>query len=384
MTIYLDNAATTFPKPERVYQEMDSCLRNYGANPGRSGHKLALDAGRAIYKTRELVCQLFNIENPMQVIFTSNATDSLNLALKGVLRSGDHVITTSMEHNSMVRPITALEEIGVENTIVQCDEQGVLDPQKIKTAIKTNTKLIAMTHASNVTGTLIPIQEVGLIAKEQGIYFLVDGAQTAGVYDIDVQKMNIDLFAAPGHKGLLGPQGTGILYIREGIELRHMKEGGTGSKSEQLQQPEIIPDRYESGTPNTPGIVGLGAGIDFILKTGIDKIREHEEGLLKVMLDEFGNIDKLRIYGPVDPKRQTAVVSINIGDEDSSEVSYVLDKVYDIAVRSGLHCAPLAHKTIGTFEQGTIRFSMGYFNTHEEIMKVVTALKQICDELENE
>lgn len=381
--IYLDNAATTFPKPENVYKAMDDCMRKYGANPGRSGHKLALEAGRAIYKTRELICQLFNIQNPMQIIFTCNATDSLNLALKGILKSGDHVITTSMEHNSVIRPIVALKGLGVEHTVVQCDKRGILDPRMIEKEIKENTKLIAMTHASNVTGTLMPIEEVGKISKRKGILFLVDAAQTAGVYNIDVQRMHIDLLAAPGHKGLLGPQGTGILYIREGLVLQQMKEGGTGSKSELLTQPDILPDRYESGTPNTPGIVGLGAGIEFIQKEGLDKIRKHEEALTEYMICELKKIKKIKIYGPQDSKKQAAVISINIGEEDSSEVSYVLDKVFDIAVRSGLHCAPLAHKTIGTFEQGTVRFSLGYFTTKEDVKKAVEALKKICDELDS-
>ncbi|QZY55072.1 aminotransferase class V-fold PLP-dependent enzyme [Crassaminicella profunda] len=382
--IYLDNAATTYPKAESVYVAMDKCMREYGANPGRSGHKLALEAGRAIYKTRELICKLFNIDNPMQIIFTCNATDSLNLALKGILKSGDHVITTSMEHNSMIRPIVTLKKLGIEHTVIQCDKKGIIDPKIIEKEIKENTKLIATTHASNVAGTLMPIEEIGKIAKKNKVLYLVDAAQTAGVYNIDVEKMNIDLLAVPGHKGLLGPQGTGILYIREGVDLQQMKEGGTGSKSELLTQPEIIPDRYESGTPNTPGIVGLGAGIEFILKEGIEKIQKHEEELTEYMLSELQKLDKIRIYGPVNAKKQAAVISINIGEEDSSEVSYILDKVFNIAVRSGLHCAPMAHKTMGTFEQGTVRFSLGYFNTKEEVKKAVEALKKICDELENE
>ncbi|SHJ39114.1 cysteine desulfurase family protein [Geosporobacter subterraneus DSM 17957] len=380
--VYLDNAATTYPKPETVYQAMDRCMREYNANPGRSGHKMALASGRSIYKTRDLLCQLFHIDNPMQIIFTQNATDSLNLALKGLLKSGDHVVTTSMEHNSMLRPIMALEELGVENTIVQCDPTGALDPKQIEAAIKPNTKLIAMTHASNVVGTLMPVEEVGAIARERKILLLVDAAQTAGVYPIDVQKMNIDLLAAPGHKGLMGPQGTGILYIREGIALRHMKEGGTGSKSEYLTQPEILPDRYESGTPNTPGIVGLGAGVAFILEEGIEKIRAHEEELTEYFLKQLKKIQGIVLYGPQDHRKQAAVISLNLGEEDSSEVSYVLDQVFDIAVRSGLHCAPMAHKTIGTFEQGTVRFSIGYFNTREDIDKAVEALMRIKEELE--
>jgi cysteine desulfurase family protein len=365
----------------QILKAVDKCFREFGANPGRSGHKLALEAGRAIYETRELICQLFNIDNPMQIIFTSNATDSLNLAIKGILKNGDHVITSSMEHNSVIRPIKTLEEIGVENTVVQCDKQGFIDVKDIVKAIKENTKMIAITHASNVTGTVMPIDEIGKLAKENNLILLVDAAQTAGVYDIDVKKMNIDMLAFPGHKGLMGPQGTGGLYIREGIDMRQMKEGGTGSKSESLYQPEIVPDRYESGTPNTPGIVGLGAGIKFIIEKGIENIRKHEEYLTDYMLNELKKIDMVNIYGPQDAKKQASVISINIGDLDSSELSFILDKAFDIAVRSGLHCAPLAHKTIGTFEQGTVRFSIGYFNTKEDIDQSIEAIKKICEEI---
>ncbi len=380
--IYLDNAATSFPKPEEVYKAVDKCLREYGANPGRSGHKLALKAGRAIYETRELICRLFNIDNPMQIIFTSNATDSLNLAIKGVLKKGDHVITSSMEHNSLIRPIKTLEEIGVENTIVDCSKEGFIEIDDIKKAIKKNTRLIAITHASNVTGTIMPIEQIGKLARENDILLLVDAAQTVGVYDIDVKSMNIDLLAFPGHKGLMGPQGTGVLYIKEGVDLRQMKEGGTGSKSESLLQPEIIPDRYESGTPNTPGIVAMGAGIKFILETGIDKIRQHEEELTEFMLNELKKIDQVIVYGSKDSKQQASVISLNIGDLDSSEVSYILDQAFDIAVRSGLHCAPLAHRTLGTFEQGTVRFSIGYFNKRKDVEDVLAAIKKICNEME--
>ncbi|WIF95866.1 aminotransferase class V-fold PLP-dependent enzyme [Caminicella sporogenes] len=376
--IYLDNAATSFPKPEEVYKAVDECFRMFGANPGRSGHKLALQAGRAIFNTREVICELFNIDNPMQIIFTSNATDSLNLAIKGILKKGDHVITSSMEHNSVLRPIKTLEEKGIENTIIKCDENGFIDVTEVEKSIRSNTRLIVMTHASNVTGTIMPIEKVGEIAKKYGVFFLVDAAQTAGVYDIDVKKMNIDLLAFPGHKGLMGPQGTGGLYIREGLNLKQMKEGGTGSKSESLLQPEIIPDKFESGTPNTPGIVGLGAGIKFILDKGIENIRKHEEELTDYMLKKLAEIKKVKVYGPQDAKKQASVISLNIGDLDSSEVSYALDQVFNIAVRSGLHCAPLAHKIIGTFEQGTVRFSIGYFNTKEDIDKAVEAIRKIC------
>ncbi|PAB58444.1 aminotransferase class V-fold PLP-dependent enzyme [Anaeromicrobium sediminis] len=379
--IYLDNGATSFPKPESVYVAMDDCMRNYCANPGRAGHKLALKAGREIHKTRGLICKLFNIENPMRVIFTSNATDSLNLGIKGFLRRGDHVITTSMEHNSVIRPIKALEKYGVRNTVVQCEKDGTLNIKNLKRAIRHNTKMIVMTHASNVTGTLMPIEEVGSIAKSRNIIFLVDAAQSAGIYDIDVQKMNIDMLAMPGHKGLLGPQGTGILYVREGLNIRHLKEGGTGSKSESLVQPDIAPDKYESGTNNTCGIVGLGAGIEFLLEEGLEKIRNHEKELTGYMIDELKKVNRVKIYGPADSNKQGAVISMNLEGLDCSDVGYILDRDFDIGVRTGLHCAPLAHKTIGTLEEGTVRLSIGYFNTKEDIDKAVDAIKKISEEL---
>jgi cysteine desulfurase family protein len=379
--IYLDNAATSFPKPERVYVEMDKCIRGYGANPGRSGHRLALEAGRAVYKTRERLCRLFNIENPMHMVFTANATEALNLGLKGFLKEGDHVVSTSMEHNSVARPLTALEAKGIGTTFVKCDPEGRLDPKLIEKAVRKNTALIVITHASNVTGTLMPLGEIGCIAGEKGIPFMVDAAQTAGVYDLDVQRMNIDMLAFPGHKGLLGPQGTGGIYISERLEVLQMKEGGTGSSSEDLSQPEFLPDRYESGTPNTAGLAGLGEGVGFILERGISSIRKHEQELTRLLIEGFREIKEVKIYGPADEKLQAAVVSINIGDKDSGEISYILDRNYDIATRAGLHCAPLAHRTIGTLGQGTIRFSLGYFNTREDIMTAVRAVREIALEV---
>ena len=379
--IYLDNAATTFPKPRQVYEAVLDCMENYGANPGRAGHKLAMRAGREIYECRENMAKLLNVDNPMNIVFTHNATDSLNLAIKGVVKSGDHIITTSIEHNSVIRPIKALEKKGVENTIVKCDEYGQLDPKDIKKAIKPNTKLIVTTHASNVCGTIVDIESVGNIAKENNILYLVDASQTLGVYDVDVKKLNIDMIAAPGHKCLLGPQGTGILYIREGLEVNILKEGGTGSNSEDLFQPNMMPDRYESGTHNTPGISGLNAGVKFVLETGIDKIREHEEELCEYMLNKLTEIPKIKIYGPLDSKKRAAVISINIGNIDSGEITFILDDMYDIATRSGIHCSPLTHNTLGTLRQGTVRFSLGYFNTKGDIDKAIEALKEIEKEI---
>ncbi|MCB5560617.1 aminotransferase class V-fold PLP-dependent enzyme, partial [Anaerosalibacter bizertensis] len=269
----------------------------------------------------------------------------------------------------------------VEVTIINGDTKGRIDSLDIEKNIRENTKMIIMTHISNLTGTIMPVKKVGEIAKKHGIIYMVDGAQSAGVYDIDVEDMNIDLLAFPGHKGLLGPQGTGGLYVRDGIQLKELKEGGTGSSSDSLYQPDIMPDKYESGTPNAPGIIGLGNGVNYILEKGISNIREHEEKLTSYFIEELLKIDGVKIYGPLDIKEQAPVVSINIRDEDSSEISYILDEEYDIAVRSGLHCAPLAHKTIGTFKQGVIRFSFGVFNTYEEIELGIRAIKEISKEV---
>nr|WP_312985581.1 aminotransferase class V-fold PLP-dependent enzyme [Clostridioides sp.] len=377
--IYFDNAATTYPKPEEVYDAVYDCMKNYCANPGRAGHKLAMKSARKIYDARENLAKLFNVDNPMTIVFTHNATDSLNLAIKGVLKKGDHVITTSMEHNSVIRPIKAIESKGVENTIVECDKDGFLNPEDVEKAIKENTKLIVTTHASNVCGTLVDIKSVGGIAKKHGILYLVDASQTAGVYNIDVKDMNIDMLAMPGHKCLFGPQGTGVLYVREDLKLDILKEGGTGSKSEELTQPELFPDKYESGTHNTPGIVGLNEGVKFVLDKGIEKIREHEEELCQYMLDKLKEIENIEIYGPEDSKKRAAVIAMNIGDMDSGEVTFILDDEYDIATRSGIHCSPLAHTTLGTLGQGAVRFSIGYFNTTYDIDKAIKALKKISE-----
>lgn len=379
--LYFDHGATSYPKPERVMKGALRAMESFGANPGRSGHQLALKASREIFDARETVAKFFNIKDPKQVIFTSNCTESLNLGIKGVLNKGDHVITTSMEHNSVLRPIKALENEGVENTIIACNQDGSLPLEKIDQSIQENTKLIVLTHSSNLTGTLMPVTEVGKLARERGILFLVDAAQTAGLYPIDVEKMCIDLLAAPGHKGLLGPQGTGFLYIKEGLRLKTLKEGGTGSKSQDLIQPDIFPDRYESGTPNTPGIVGLKEGIEYILEKGRENLLDHEESLVKYFLEEMSTLDFIEIYGPKDCKKQSAVVALNFRDMDSSEIAYILDSMFDIAVRPGLHCAPLAHKTMGTIEQGAVRFSFGYSTTLEEVKKAVTAIKSIGAEL---
>lgn len=377
--IYLDNGATTFPKPKVVTDKIMECYLGYAGNPGRSGHKLAMKMDLEIYETREKICKLINGTEVLNVIFTFNATDSLNLAIKGVLEEGDHVITTSMEHNSVLRPLNQLRKDGkIELSIVYADEKGYIDPQKIFEALTPNTKMIVTTHMSNVFGTIVDIKAIGDFCKENNILYLVDASQSIGVLDIDVQEMNIDLLAFPGHKALFGPMGTGALYIKEGIIVKSLKEGGTGSYSHSIDQPDLYPDSLESGTPNGVGIIALGKGIDFINEVGLENIRNHEISLKNHFIELLKDNEDVILYGTLDD-RQGAVVSLNVKDMDSSEISYILSDEFDIYTRPGFHCAPLAHKTMGTEELGAIRFSFGYYNTLEEIDKTVEALLNIIE-----
>lgn len=377
--IYLDNGATTFPKPKIVTDKIMECSLGYAGNPGRSGHKLAMKMDLEIYETREKICKLINGTEVLNVIFTFNATDSLNLAIKGVLEEGDHVITTSMEHNSVLRPLNKLRKDGkIELSIVYADDKGYIDPQKIFEALTPNTKMIVTTHMSNVFGTIVDIKAIGDFCKENNILYLVDASQSIGVLDIDVQEMNIDLLAFPGHKALFGPMGTGALYIKEGIIVKPLKEGGTGSYSHSIDQPELYPDSLESGTPNGVGIIALGKGIDFINEVGLENIRNHEMSLKNHFIELLKDNEDVILYGTLDD-RQGAVVSLNVKDMDSSEISYILSDEFDIYTRPGFHCAPLAHKTMGTEELGAIRFSFGYYNTLEEIDKTVEALLNIIE-----
>lgn len=376
--IYFDNAATSFPKPEEVYKRVDHILRNVGGNPGRSGHRMALDANRVILDARDSIARLFNIEDSSRVVFTSGTTEGLNIGIKGFLRPGDHVITSSMEHNAVIRPLKALEKIGIECTKVKCSAEGILEPDDIKRAIRPATRLIVVIHASNVTGTITPIGEIGAVARERGIKLLVDAAQTAGMLPIDVEKDNIDMLACPGHKGLLGLQGTGFLYISPDLRLEPIKEGGTGGNSEMDTMPDTLPERFEAGTLNTPGIGGLGEGVEFILREGIENIRVHDIALTDRLIRGLLDIDQVTVYGPKDAEKQMAVVSFNIRGKDPSDVGFVLDSSFGIMARVGLHCAPDAHRTIGTFPQGTVRLSPGYFNTIEEVDIVLNAIRKIC------
>ena len=377
--IYVDNGATTFPKPKIVTDKIMECSLGYAGNPGRSGHKLAMKMDLEIYETREKICKLINGNEVLNVIFTFNATDSLNLAIKGVLEKGDHVVTTSMEHNSVLRPLNQLRKDGIiDLSIVYADNKGYIEPQKIFDAVTPNTKMIVTTHMSNVFGTIVDIKSIGEFCRDNNILYLVDAAQSIGVLDIDVQDMNIDLLAFPGHKALFGPMGTGALYIKEGIKVKPLKQGGTGSYSHSIDQPELYPDSLESGTPNGVGIIALGKGIDFINQVSLENIRNHEISLKNHFIDLLKDNDDIILYGTLDD-RQGAVVSLNVKNMDSSEVSYILSDEFDIYTRPGFHCAPLAHKSLGTDELGAIRFSFGYFNTIEEVEQCANALKNIIE-----
>jgi len=341
------------------------------------------EAGRIVYDAREAVAELFNAPDPLRVVFGLNVTEALNLALRGLLRPGDHVITSSMEHNSMMRPLRALEREGVEVTVVRCSPEGFLDPADVEKALRPNTVMIALNHASNVVGALLPVAEVARIARQHGLLLLVDAAQTAGAYPIDVQADGIDLLGFTGHKSLYGPMGTGGLIIGERVDparLEPLKRGGTGSRSELEEQPDFLPDMCESGTPNAVGLAGLAAGVRWVLERGVETIRAHEVALTQRLIDGLREIPGVTVYGGLDATRQTATVSFNIAGLEPSEVGLRLDEEYGIMCRVGLHCAPAAHRTIGTFPVGTVRFGLGAFSTVEEIDAALEAVRQFAQE----
>ena len=381
--IYLDNAATSWPKPPEVARAMSHFLTEVGANPGRSGHRLSVEAARIVYEAREAAAVLFNAPDPMRVVFQPNATGALNLALRGLLRPGDHVITSSVEHNSMMRPLRALEQEGVEVSVVPCSPEGFLDPAAIAAALRSCTVMIALNHASNVVGSLLPVAAVGQIARERGLLLLVDAAQTAGAYPIDVQADAIDLLAFTGHKSLCGPMGTGGLFIGERVDLEKLEplvHGGTGSRSEHEEQPDFLPDRFESGTLNAVGLAGLEAGLRWVREQGIEAIRTHEAELTRQLIDGLGELPDTIVYGGRDPALQTATVSFNLAGMAPSEVGLRLDEDHGIMCRVGLHCAPAAHRTIGTFPTGTVRFGLSAFTTPAEIQTALQAVDQLARE----
>jgi cysteine desulfurase family protein len=377
--LYFDNAATTWPKPPGTLQAMIRYQETVGGSPGRSAHRLSIEAARIVYDTREAVADLFGINDPLRIAFTKNATEGLNIAIQGILKPGDHCVTSGMEHNSVMRPLRAMEAKGVDLTVVPCQTDGTLNPADVEAVIRPKTRLIVLIHASNITGTLMPVAEVGTIARRHGIPLLVDAAQTAGALPIAVNTMNIDLLAFTGHKSLFGPQGTGVLYIRKGLDeqIAPLMMGGTGSRSEFEEQPDFMPDKYESGTQNAIGLAGLGAGIGFIRNAGVEVIRQKEMTLTKAFLDGAGALKGVRLFGPQDVEKRTAVVSFNIDGMVPSETAMRLDEDYGILCRPGLHCAPLAHRTAGTFPQGTVRFSFGYYNTLDHVQTALQAIDEI-------
>ncbi|MGW8313033.1 MAG: aminotransferase class V-fold PLP-dependent enzyme [Desulfuromonadales bacterium] len=377
MPIYLDNAATSFPKPARVADAVVETLQLNAANPGRGGHQLSLKAGRLVMECRETVARFFGIGDASRIAFTANATEAINLGLFGVLQPGDRVVTTSMEHNAVVRPLRALSDRGVAVVRVMADAQGVVDPVALRQKCTAGTRLLIMNHCSNVTGTLQAIEEIGPWCRQQGIVFMVDAAQSAGVYPINVEEMAIDLLAVPGHKALLGPPGTGFLYVREGLELCPLLYGGTGNFSQSATQPVEMPERLESGTLNTIGLAGLKAGIEFIESIGLDRVRAHEQELYEQLIAGLSRIDGAVIYGPPACVRHGGALSFNIKNMDPSLLGFRLDREYGICCRVGLHCAPEAHATIGTLPEGTVRLSPGYFNTTEDIEATLTAIREI-------
>lgn len=377
--IYLDNAATSWPKPEEVYQAVDSCLRSGCANPGRGGHAAARRAGRILTDTREELAELFHVHDPNQIVFTSNATESINLALFGTVQAGWSIVTTAVEHNAVARPVRQLERsMGCKVHIVSCDQQGRINMEELKAVIQTGVDLVVIGHASNVTGVVMPLAEIGQLTKNAGALFIVDSAQTAGIEDIDVQAMNIDLLAFTGHKGLLGVQGTGGLYSRSGIALRPQRFGGTGSMSESDVQPDFLPDMLESGTPNTPGIAGLKAGVEYIKKIGLAAIRNKERQLITKLMVGLQEIKGISLYGPPLGEERSALLSFTLESMDSGTIAYALDRDYGIACRAGLHCAPWAHRSLHTLQTGAVRLSPGYFNTDQDIDTAIKAVAELA------
>lgn len=376
--VYLDNAATSWPKPEEVYDAVSNAIRRSG-NPSRSNSEEARAAATDIIETRSALAQLFNIADPQRIVFALNATDAINLALQGMLKPGDHVITSQMEHNAVTRPLAYLEDAGVAVTKVTTDPVRGADLDEIRKSIRPETKLVAMTHASNVTGTLNPIEEIGAICRETGVPFFVDASQSAGAIPIDVVKMNIDLLAFPGHKSLLGPTGTGALYVSETVTPHPIRSGGTGVFSEVRLQPEQLPYYYEAGTQNTVGISGLCAGVQFIMERSVSSIYFEEQKMVTALIDGLTSIPGVTVYGPLSSPR-AAAVSFNIEDMDCADVAMILESYYDISVRSGLQCAPDTHRMLGTFDLGgTVRVSPGLFTTADEIDEFLWAVREIAD-----
>jgi len=377
--LYFDNAATSWPKPEAVYGAAEIQMREASGNPGRSGHTRTLESDRLIYRTRETLGRLFNIPDPSRVVFAYNATDAINIGLKGFLEQGTHVLFTAMEHNSVLRPLQRLRREGlITSTMIPCFSDGYPDLEYLESAYQPNTSLLVVNHGSNVTGSVAPLDKIAESAHNRGVKVLVDAAQTAGVISIDVQKEGIDMLAFTGHKGLLGPTGTGGLYVAPGIDLKPLREGGTGSQSESDTHPQSMPERLEAGTLNSAGLAGLLEGVKFILEQTIENICQVEEELRRYLIDSLLEIKGLKIYNPeTEAGRSVAVVSFTVDGADCGEIGYILESTYGVLCRTGLHCAPLAHQAIGTFPEGTVRLSPGFFTNKKDIDFLAKALKEI-------
>lgn len=375
--VYMDNAATSYPKPKQVIKQICRCMNRYCANPGRSSHRMAIESSQHVMNTRVKLADFFNIANSLNVVFTPNATYAINYILKGLIKANQHVITTCMDHNSVLRPLKSLQKkLGVELDIIQCDDKGDLDPDDVEKAIKENTQLIVCTYSSNVNGTIMPVKEIGSIAKRHGLKFLLDASQGAGCFNIDIKEIGANFIALSGHKGLMGPQGTGILAFAEKTDIDTIIEGGTGSTSASLEQPDLMPDMLESGTLNVPGIAGLGAAVEYIKSIGLDKIKKHKMELCQYLIDGFSSMEHVDLYShSVD--KNSGIVAINVKGMDSSEVSSLLDNRFAIATRPGLHCAPEAHKALGTINSGIVRISPGWFNTRKDVHKLLYAIERI-------
>ncbi len=377
--IYLDNAATTMRKPQKVIDAVVQAMSSMG-NAGRGVNDASLSASRIIYDTRERICRMVGGTNPRQVVFTCNSTESLNMALRGLLNPGDHVITTMLEHNSVLRPLYDLESKGTKLTIIGCRERGTFDIEDMRKAITSDTKMIVCTNGSNLTGNYVDLKPIGELAHENGLLFVVDASQTAGVFPIDVEEMKIDVLCFTGHKGMLGPQGTGGMYVREGVSVRSLKAGGTGVQTYSKTQPTQMPTVLEAGTLNGHGIAGLHAALEYLEEYGIDNIRAREQELMWRFYEGVKDIENVTIYGDFTTKNRCAIVTLNIGDYDSSEVSDALLTEYSISTRSGGHCAPLMHEALGTVEQGAVRFSFSHYNTDEEVDTAIQAVRELAKE----
>lgn len=374
--IYLDNGATSFPKPKGMVAAMEECMLKYCGNPGRSGHDMSLKTGEEVYRARRAVADLFHIEEGDRILFTKNTTEALNIGIQGLLKSGDHVITTSMEHNSVLRPLKSLEKKGISQTVIRAGRDGFVPSSDFEKCIRNNTKLIVVTAASNVTGTKMPLEEIGKIARRAGAVFMVDGAQGAGSMDLDVKRIGIDMLAFPGHKGLLGPLGTGALYVSPSVCIEPLIQGGTGTESKSRVQPYDFPEGFESGTVNAPGIIGLGYAADYVNRIGVDVIAQYEEELILCLEEQLANMEFVQLYG-TQPSKKTGITLFNIDGLSSEEVTSILNSRYGIAVRGGYHCAGLAHKSIGTWDTGAIRASVGPYNNMKDMNRLADAIWKI-------